>query len=224
MVQVIRFSLAFSLVAMLGAGVSAETIKGDYIEARTCEVYTGSCVANSEFGLTGDQAIMAWKVESGRWNGIDLAGLSVVAAVKAASTLGDEFSNPYPAKGVLIVDEKATSEQKTALVSFAKANAGRLLDDIVRIETAPIEMVVGCCEKKACARLIAGKLAAIETRCATENDHLCGNEWVYYQPLTKVHKDFVPAVTVSHEFRGRGLKGTWSSPNKRSAFIGSFSR
>lgn len=224
MLQFVRISLAFGLIAALTAGVSAETIKGNYIEARTCDVYTGPCFANSEFGLTGDQALLAWKIESGSWSGVDLSDLAVVAAVKAGNTLGDEFTNPYPAKCVLILDEKATTEQKTALVSFAQAMGGRLLENVARTESAPIELVVGCCESKGCAKLVAGKLAAIQTRCPNEKDHVCGNEWVYYQPLTKLQKDFIPAVTVSHEFKGKGLGGTWSSPNKRSAFIGTFSR
>ena len=224
MLKFVRISLSLGLVAALASGVSAESIKGNYVEARTCDVYTGPCFANSEFGLTGDQALMAWKVESGSWKGVDLSGLGVVAAVKAGNTLGDEFTNPYPAKSVLIVDEKATSEQKEALVSFAKEMGGRLLENVVRTESSPIELKVACCEEKGCAELVVGKLATIKTRCPNEKDHVCGNEWVYYQPLTKLNKDFVPAVTVNHEFKGTGLGGTWSSPNKRSAFIGSFGR
>jgi hypothetical protein len=216
--------LALAVFGALAGDASAGSIEGNYIEARTCDVYTGPCFANSEFGLTGDQALMAWQVSSGTWNGVDLSGLAVVAAVKAGSTLGDEFSNPYPAKSMLIVDERASAEQRGALVALAKEKGGRLLENVVRVETAPIEMTVNCCEEKGCARLVAGKLAAIQTRCPNDKDHICGNESVYYQPLSKLNKDFVPAVTVSHEFRAAGLGGTWSSPNKRSAFIGSFSR
>ncbi len=222
--RVLQISLACCAVLTLATGASAENIKGSYIEARTCDVYTGPCFANSEFGLTGDQAILAWKVDSGSFNGVSLDGLSVVAAVKAGNTIGDEFTNPYPAKCVVIVDSRATDEQRTALVAFAKKMGGRLLDSVVRTETAPIEMTVACCEEKGCAKLVAGKLATIETRCAGEKDHVCGNESIYYQPMTKLNKDFIAAVTVSHEFKGKGLNGTWSSPNKRSAFIGSFSR
>ena len=224
MLQALRICLAVGLVAALTVGASAETIKGNYIEARTCDVYTGPCFANAEFGLTGDQAVMAWKVDAGSWKGVDISGLSVVAAVKAGSTLGDEFTNPYPAKSVLIVDERATSEQKEALIGFSKAMGGRLLENVVRTESALIELTVACCENKGCAKLVAGKLVALETRCPNEKDHVCGNEFVYYQPLTRVNKDFIPAVTVNHEFKGKGLNGTWSSPNKRSAFIASFTR
>ena len=60
----------------LGAGVE---ISGTYVEARTADVYTGPCFANSEVGLVGNEAIMAWRIEEGGWDGIDLEGLSVVA-------------------------------------------------------------------------------------------------------------------------------------------------
>jgi hypothetical protein len=224
MMQALRIGLALCAVLAFASGASAHGIKGNYLEARTCDVYTGPCFANSEFGLTGDQALLAWKVESGSFNGVNLDGMSVVAAIKAGNTLGDEFTNPYPAKAVLIVDSRATESQRTALVAFAKEMGGRLTETVARVESAPIELEVGCCEAKGCARLVAGKLAMIQTRCPNEQDHVCGNEWVYYQPLTKLNKDFIPAVTVNHEFKGTGLGGTWSSPNKRSAFIGTFSK
>jgi hypothetical protein len=224
MLQAIRLSFAFGLLLAWSSSAAAAEITGNYIEARTCDVYTGPCFANAEFGLTGDQALMAWNVSSGKWAGVDLSGLSVVAAVKASNTIGDEFTSPYPAKAVLIVDERATPKQKAALVSFAQKMGGKLLESIARVETAPIELTVDCCKEKGCAKLVAGKYVSLETRCPNDNDHVCGNEWVYYQPLTPVHQDFIAAVTVEHEFKGQGLNSTWSSPNKRSAFIALFSR
>ena len=38
------------------------TIVGDYIEARTSDVYVGPCFANSEMNLTGQEAVLAWRV------------------------------------------------------------------------------------------------------------------------------------------------------------------
>ena len=32
----------------------------------------------------------------------------------------------------------------------------------------------------------------------------------------------MPAYALEHEFDGKGLGTTWSSPDKRSAFVGSF--
>jgi hypothetical protein len=224
MLHVTRIGLGLCLLAVLTTVAWGGPITGNYIEARTCDVYTGPCFANAEFGLTGDQAVMAWKISSGTWEGSDLSGLSVVAAVKAKSTLGDEFAKPYPAKAMLIVDERASEPQKTALVRFAKTMGGKLLDDVARVESARIELTVNCCEERGCAKLVAGKTVTLQTRCPNVKDHVCGNETVYYQPLTKVNADFIPAVTVTHEFKGQGLSSTWSSPNKRSAFIATFSR
>jgi hypothetical protein len=73
------------------------------------------------------------------------------------------------------------------------------------------------------AHLAAGDLIALSTRPLNHGDHLCGNEEVYYPPLTPAG-DAVPAVTLEHTFRGKDLGLTWSSPERRSAFVGTFAR
>src|SRR5215471_5667526 len=90
-------AIAVALVA-LGSTSKAQSITGDYIETRSADVWTGPCVANGEVNLAGDQAILAWRVNKGEWKGVSLDGLSVVGVVKAGATLGDPYSNPYPAK------------------------------------------------------------------------------------------------------------------------------
>ena len=50
-------------------------ISGDYVETRSADVYTGVCFANGEVNLVGDEAIMAWHVSQGSWQGENLAGL-----------------------------------------------------------------------------------------------------------------------------------------------------
>lgn len=214
---------------LLGAPATA-AISGDYLEARTSDVYTGPCFANGEVNLAGREAVVAWRVEEGSWKGVAVDGLSVVAAVRAAATLGDPFANPYPARAVVVVDERATPEQRDALVGFAREMAGDLLANVVSVETAPIEMAV--LEGHAghaghtgggSATLKAGDLIELRTRGLNHDDHLCGNEEVYYPPLAAV-EGAVPAVTLAHTFRGKGLGMTWSSPDKRSAFVGRFSR
>ena len=46
--------------------------------------------------------------------GVALDGLIVAGAVRANATLGDPYANPYPAKSVLLVDERATPRQRQA--------------------------------------------------------------------------------------------------------------
>jgi hypothetical protein len=220
------FALGSLVIFMLALGATgqAQHVSGDYIETRSADVWTGPCVANGEVNLVGDQAILAWRVNKGEWNGVALEGLSVVGVVKAGATLGDEYSNPYPAKAVLIVDEKANAEQQKALVGLAQAMAGELLQNVVRVEVAPIQLQVshngGHYDK---TLLRAGDLAGIETRMIGKKDHLCGNEEVYYQPLVTM-SHAMPAVAELDEYKGPSLGVRWTVHGKRSAFVGSFSR
>src|SRR2546429_6560556 len=83
-------ALAFLLCA------SAEAkIAGDYLESRSADVYTGQCFANGEVGLTGDQAILAWHIRSGSWDGVKLDRFSVVAAVKDRKSTRLNSSHGY---------------------------------------------------------------------------------------------------------------------------------
>src|SRR4051812_41131753 len=81
------------LAAMIGLGGSSllaggSSVSGSYVEARTAEVYTGGCVMNSEAGTAGKQAVLAWKVDRGSFNGVSLDGLSIVAALSGNANLG----------------------------------------------------------------------------------------------------------------------------------------
>src|SRR3954452_6385072 len=123
-----KFLTTFLLITTLcfAGGIPTKNSRGEYIEARTDKLYTGPCFAYSEAGLEGEFAVFGWKVDHGSWQGVSLDGLSVVSAVKASGTLGDIFHDVYPVKSILIIDEKATPEQRLALRSFAKKMGGDL--------------------------------------------------------------------------------------------------
>ena len=209
------------LIFSSGIAPLSAAMTGDYLEARSADVYTGPCFANSEVGLTGHEAILAWKIRKGEWKGVDLSGLSIVAVVRASATLGDPYHTAFPARSVLIVDSRATGQQRTALEAFAGSMAGDLLQHVVRVESAPIQMTVEHGELHGQARLVAGAFAQIETRSLCQGDHLCGNESVYYPPLVALSHS-MPAFTIESEFSGQGLGEVWRNVDKRSAFVGSF--
>jgi hypothetical protein len=212
------------MALMLVSVAQAQQIYGEYIESRNADVYTGHCFAMSEINLVGDQAILAWRVSKGEWNGVKLDGMSVVGVAKASSTLGSPYENPYPAKAVLIVDEKATIEQREALKSFAQTMAGDLFGNVVRTEVAPISMEIDYHgEHPSAGRVKAGELAGIITRSLTAKDHICGNEQTYYPPLVDTAHS-MPAVAVLDQFKGEGLGVAWTMREKRSAFVGNFAR
>jgi hypothetical protein len=215
------FLLPLAVVCVLSLAASAQ-IKGDYIETRSADVYTGQCFANGEVGLVGDEAILAWHIQEGNWDGVPLAGLSIVGAVKAAATLGDPYGKPYPAKSVLMVDRRATPQQRQALIDFAQEMGGELLRHVVKVVEAPIEMQVPR-EHDAGAFVRAGSFATIETRPIGGKDHICGNEYWFYPPLTEI-THAMPAVALTDEYQGQGLDDTWSLHDKRSAFVGTFEK
>src|SRR5438105_15674801 len=72
-------SAATVLLAAAGsAAIAAPTLKGDYVEARTCNVYIGACHANGEKVTSGREAIMAWNITGGEVDGYKMAGLKAV--------------------------------------------------------------------------------------------------------------------------------------------------
>ena len=215
---------AFALFTSLAAfAANRPQIQGQYLETRSADVYVGQCFANGEVNLTGQEAIVAWHISEGKWDGVALDGLTIVGAIKAQATLGDPYGKPYPAKSVLIVDQHATPEQRQALINFAQEMGGELLRHVVRVIDKPIDMEVASEQHSARARLLAGDVVTVETRAIGEKDHLCGNEDTYYQPLTQT-AHAMPAVAMTDEYRGQDLNTSWSLHNKRSAFVGTFAR
>jgi hypothetical protein len=216
-----KLILMCALVCVLAAApVSAAGIAGLYLEARTCDVYVASCVANAEMNVAGKHAVLAWKVDKGTIDNVALDGLSVVAVVAASDTLG--LKQNGPAKAVLIVDGKADAKQRAALISLAEKQAGDLVKNIISVQSAPIDLTICQCKGGTCSAMKAGNLARIETRCIdATHDKVCGNEAAYYPPLTK-DANAKAAVAVNHSFTGKDFNETWQHAERRSAYVGSF--
>ncbi len=200
-------------------GAPTADIRGQYVEARTCDVFTGACFANADTGLTGKNAVLAWKVQSGAIGGTRLDGLGVVAVLAARETLG--LTQSAPGKAILIVDKNATAPQQKALVEFVKAQVGDLVKDVVAVRSAEVDLNICPCQGNACATLKAGD-ARLATRCLdTHVDKACGNECEFYPPLAK-GVTAKAAMAVEHSFTGKGLNQTWSDAERRGAYVGSF--
>lgn len=220
--KILGTGLATLLLVGLAVVSGNAAVTGDYLEVRNADVWTGPCFASSQVDLTGKHAILAWKINNGSWEGTDLSGLTVVAVVKASATLGDPFRNPLPSQAVLILDHKATAQQQKALVSFVKARAGKLVDRVVRVDTAPVSLEVGKGADHGIDVLKAGNLAVVKTRPLCQGDIMCGNETVYYPPLTRIDQS-MPAFSQEDAFNGKGLGVVWTNRDSRSAFVGTFS-
>jgi hypothetical protein len=136
-------SINASCIALVLVGSSvagAAGIRGDYREARTADVFTGPCICNAEVFIYGSQAVMAWEVTEGSFQGVDLSGLGIAAAVQGSTTFSED--DPNHARAVLIVDEKADSQQRDALVAMARSLAGSRLSHVIAVKSARISLKI----------------------------------------------------------------------------------
>jgi hypothetical protein len=221
--KMIRLLSLFALTtaSAFAAGTQVPSITGDYLEVRSCDVYTGPCFANAEMNLAGKEGMLLWKIREGSWKGATLDGLSVMAMIHTDATLGDVRNQPRSGNAVLIVDSKATAKQKEALQDLARTMSGKLISKVASVETAPIEARMRTCSKLGCASVKAGNLVEISTSCLSSKHDVCGNEETFYPPLVNVD-DAYPVFTDVASFNGRGLDVTWQISGTRSAFLASF--
>jgi len=207
--------------ASFAAGLPAHSINGNYMEARTADVYTGPCFANGEAEINGKEAVFGWKINNGSWKGVNIAGLGVVGVVRSQHTLGNVHEPINPMVAVMIVDSRANAEQRAALAAFAKAQAPDLFKNIVQVDYAPVNLEIEGSIHSGAARLTAGSLATVQTRAMNAGDHVCGNEEVWYPPLTKL-EHAMPAYATANSYTGKALGETWNNHMQRSGFVGTF--
>ena len=219
---------AVSLVAVLlaAAALPAATLggaelRGSYIESRNAEIYASHCFANSEVGIMGDLAVMAWDIEQGTFRGVSLEGTRVVAVVNASSTIGNPFGDPLPAKAMLVFDESTSVLQRGALAAFVKSQAGDLVSNIVHTDVAPVEIDFHGSIHDRVATLRAGEIVSLETREIRGSDSLCHLDDIYYQPLVSLDHA-MPAFAIEQSFRGDGLGHKMREYKRSSAYLGTF--
>ena len=95
------------------------------------------------------------------------------------------------------------------------------MSEIVSIQTSTIEAQIGECAKSGCSAIKAEGLVEITTRCVGKHDHICGNEELYYPPLTDVN-DATAAYTEWASYKGNDLNVTWGLTEQRGSYLASF--
>jgi hypothetical protein len=194
------------------------TLSGAYVEARTAEVFTGGCIMGSEAETVGKQAVLAWKVDRGTFNGVSLDGLTVVAALSGDRNLGiQEIGGGKPdVRSALFVDNRANPAQQLALVAMVNELSSGLVGTIVQVTPAPIQFTDRGGEIAVSAPNVTLGISKHMT-----HDPTCGAmQW--FHPLASVTQADM-GLTAEHTFTGSGLGTKWSDPNRRSAFFGTFS-
>jgi hypothetical protein len=216
-----QLTIVAALIGIAGLSLSAGgrgTGSGTYLEARTAEVFAGGCIMNSEAGTSGRQAVLAWKVDKGTFNGVRLDSLSVVAAVNGDQNLGirEIGGNRATTKSAVYVDQRATQVQQIALIAMAHELSKGLVGTVVTVTPTAIQFT----DTKDAINVAAGD-ASLTVAKKIDHDESCGAmQW--FQPLSSMSTSTLGTAD-THSFMGSALGTKWSDPHKRSAFFGSFS-
>jgi hypothetical protein len=206
-----------TLGSPLALAAGKGSVSGEYVEARTAEVFTGGCIMNSEAETMGKQAVLAWKVDRGTFNGINVDGLSVVAAISGDRNLGmPEMGGEKPVvHSALYVDQNANAAQRLALVAMANELSKGIVGTIVQVTPAPITFADNGGEIQ-----VATGPVALDVSKHMTHDPTCGAQ-LWFHPLAMLD-DATLGLTAQHSFTGSSLGTKWSDPNKRSSFFGTF--
>ena len=206
----------FAAVSALVFSSRAESIslRGDYVEVRTASVFAGACHYNGEVVTTGRDALMAWNVTSGKWQGVDLTGVRVLAIVSSEANLGEANA---ARQSEIIIDSSASRTQALAMTNALKEKYGASLGNIVEVRTAPIAF-----ERKGRTYAVVTNEAAINVE-AMPNDLCCKMpNLVWYTPLVGLENRKV-GYTSKALYSGKVVGQPWSSSGENCAFYGNFS-
>ena len=189
------------------------SVRGDYVEVRTASVFAGACHYNGEVVTTGREAMMAWNVTSGKWQGVDLTGVRVMAIVSSDANLGDKNATR---QSEVVIDSPSRS-QSLAILNAIKERYAASLGNIVKVRNAPIKFV-----REGKKYAVAADDATIDVE-AMPNDLCCKMpNLVWYTPLVGLENRKV-GYTTNAVYSGNTVGEQWSRAGENSAFYGSFS-
>jgi len=212
------FIAAALILAIFGLIFSSQaenvSLRGDYVEVRTASVFAGACHYNGEVVTTGRDAMMAWNVTSGKWQGVDLTGVRVMAIVSSDANLSEDNA---ARQSEIIIDSSASRAQALAMLNALKEKYAASLGNVVEVRSAPIKF-----ERSGRTYAVVTNEAAINVE-AMPNDLCCKMpNLVWYTPLVGLENRKV-GYTSKALYSGKVVGEPWSRSGENSAFYGTFS-
>ena len=210
---------AVTMIIAAGALVfssQAENVqmRGDYVEVRTASVFAGACHYNGEVVTTGRDAMMAWKVTNGQWQGVDLSGVRALAIVSADANLAE---NNAARTSEIIIDSSASRAQAVAMLNALKEKYAAALGTVAAVRSAPIRF-----ERNGRTYKVVTNEASMNVE-AMPNDLCCKMpNLVWYTPLVGIENRKV-GYTSKALYSGKVVGEPWSRSGENSAFYGTFS-
>jgi hypothetical protein len=217
----VRKGLILALTMIIAAGAlvfssQAENIsmRGDYVEVRTASVFAGACHYNGEVVTTGRDAMMAWHVTNGQWQGVDLNGVRAIAIVSADVNLAEDNA---ARTSEIFIDSSASRAECVAMLFALKEKYAAALGTIAEVRSAPIRF-----ERTGRTYNVVTNEASINVE-AMPNDLCCKMpNLVWYTPFVGLENRKV-GYTSKALYNGKVVGEPWSRSGENSAFYGSFS-
>jgi hypothetical protein len=205
-----------SLTGSLTLNSRAETasVRGEYVEVRTASVFAGACHYNGELTTAGRDALMAWNVKSGAWQGIDLTGVQAVVIVSAAENLAEKNA---ARQAEIIIGENASDAQSRAMLEALKSRYAASFGKIISVRRGPLSFE----HKNKAYSVTADNFASINIE-AMPDDLCCKMpQLVWYSPLVALENRKV-GYTTKALYAGGNVGEPWQRSGENSAFYGSF--
>jgi len=122
----------------------AYELTGSLLEVCDCEILC-PCWVGEDPDNDSCEAIVAWHIDAGRIDGIDVSGLTLAGFAH----IPDNVLKPESWKVALFVDDRATEAQQGALLEVWTGKQGgpvgellKVVGEVVAVERAPIEFTV----------------------------------------------------------------------------------
>lgn len=205
---------SLTATATLNSRAETGSVKGEYVEVRTASVFAGACHYNGELTTAGRDALMAWSVTSGAWQGVDLTGVRAIAIVSAAENLGDQNA---ARQAEIIIGENASEAQSRAMLEGLKSRYAASLGKIISVRRGPLSF-----DHQSKAYTVAADNFASITVQAMPDDLCCKMpQLVWYSPLVPLEGRKV-GYTTKALYAGGSVGEPWQRSGENSAFYGGF--
>ncbi|MCM3905969.1 MAG: DUF1326 domain-containing protein [Pyrinomonadaceae bacterium] len=206
--------VSLTATATLNSQAETASVRGDYVEVRTASVFAGACHYNGELTTAGRDALMAWNVKSGKWQGVDLTGVRAIAIVSATENLADKNA---ARQAEIIIGENASDAQSRAMVDGLKTRYAASLGKIISVRRGPLSFD----HQSKVYAVTADSFASITIE-AMPDDLCCKMpQLVWYNPLVALENRKV-GYTTKALYAGGGVGEPWQRSGENSAFYGSF--
>jgi hypothetical protein len=193
------------LFAVSGTAQNAPAISGDYVEARSGEVYTCGCLFSSEMVTAGRDAILVWRINSGSFQGTPLAGIKIAAVVESMTNLGIEEA---PRRSVLYIDVPAGPEKETqekVLPALWQREYSKVLGHVQSLHSATINFEL---QGEAVTVAIPGLVKLQARKAQLPNDAHPGS-FLWYSPFTPLDSSFL-STSFRYEYLGADFQHQWT--------------